>query len=165
MPKRELVTHPLPPIYDRRSKVLILGTMPSPISRSQAFYYANPQNRFWRVICSVLGEEYLTDNQARQNLCLSRGIALWDVIKSCTIEGASDSSIKNAEPNDIARLLEATDIRAIFTTGKTAGRLYQKLCEKQVGLRATVLPSPSGANCAVSFDKLTASYGGILEFL
>lgn len=163
MPTREAIIHPLPPIFNEDSTVLILGTMPSPVSRRQAFYYANPQNRFWRVLCAVLQEGYTEDNKARRALCLSHRIALWDIIKSCTIEGASDSSIRNAVPNDISSLIGKTRIRAVFTTGKTAGRLYTRFCEDKTGIKAVVLPSPSGANCAVSLERLIESYREILK--
>lgn len=161
----DIVFHPIEPVFNSRSRILILGTMPSPKSRQAGFYYAHPQNRFWRVMFSVLGEEFSTDTEKRRELCLSHGIALWDVVKSCEITGAADSSIKNAEPNDLNLILQKADIKAIFTTGKTAQRLYQKLCQSKTGISAAVLPSPSGANCAVSFDSLMISYRAILPFL
>lgn len=161
----ELVVHPIEPVFDENSRILILGTMPSPKSREAMFYYAHPQNRFWRVMFSLFGEEFSTDTEKRRQLCIDHGIALWDVVKSCEIEGAADSSIKNAEPNDLGRILEKADITAAFTTGKTAEKLYKKLCQPKIGIPAIVLPSPSGANCAVSFDKLLQSYRAILPFL
>ena len=161
----ELVVHPIEPVFDENSRILILGTMPSPKSREAMFYYAHPQNRFWRVMFSLFDEEFSTDTEKRRQLCLDYGIALWDVVKSCEIEGAADSSIKNAEPNDLGRILERADITAVFTTGKTAEKLYKKLCQPKIGIPAIVLPSPSGANCAVSFDKLLQSYRAILPFL
>ncbi|MBP0981380.1 MAG: DNA-deoxyinosine glycosylase, partial [Oscillospiraceae bacterium] len=124
-----------------------------------------PQNRFWRVMFSLFDEEFSTDTEKRRQLCIDHGIALWDVVKSCEIEGAADSSIKNAAPNDLGCILEKADIKAIFTTGKTAEKLYKKLCQSKMGIPAIVLPSPSGANCAVSFDKLLQSYRAILPFL
>jgi len=161
----ELVIHPIEPVFDENSRILILGTMPSPKSREAMFYYAHPQNRFWRVMFSLFDEEFSTDTKKRRQLCLDHGIALWDVVKSCEIEGAADSSIKNAEPNDLGRILERADITAVFTTGKTAEKLYKKLCQPKTRIPAIVLPSPSGANCAVSLEKLTESYRAILPFL
>ena len=38
------VIHPLAPVFDAHSRVLILGTMPSPKSRETGFYYGHPQN-------------------------------------------------------------------------------------------------------------------------
>lgn len=160
-----VVFHPLEPVFNSSSRVLILGTMPSPKSRQAGFYYAHPQNRFWRVLFAVMGEEFSTDTVKRRELCLSHGIALWDVVKSCEITGAADSSIKNAVPNDLSIILQKADIKAVFTTGKTAQRLYQKLCFPKTGIPAAVLPSPSGANCAVSLESLMKSYRAILPFL
>lgn len=162
---RQTVQHPLEPIYNDKSRILILGTMPSPVSREQSFYYAHPQNRFWRILCNLLNEPYKSGNAERINICLSHGIALWDVLKSCTIDGARDASIKDAVPNDIARILSAADIKAIFTTGKTAGKFYHRLCENNVGISAIVLPSPSAANASMSLDILIEHYRIILPYL
>jgi len=162
---REQVIHPLQPIFNADSKVLILGTMPSPVSRQQSFYYAHPQNRFWRVMFEILERPYSTEREDRIKLCLDSGIALWDVLQSCSIEGASDSSIKNAVPNDLSVILRTADIKAVFTTGQTAGRLYQKLCFPQTGITAHILPSPSGANCAVKTETLISRYSEILRYL
>lgn len=162
---RQVVEHPIAPIYDENARVLILGTMPSPASRQQAFYYAHPQNRFWRILSTLFNCPQPEDNNARRTLCLSNGIALWDVLRSCTIEGASDASIRDAIPNNIARILATANIRAIFTTGKTAGSLYHRLCEPDTGRAAVILPSPSAANAAMRLDALVACYRVILPYL
>ncbi len=162
---RQTIVHPLPPVYNASSSILILGTMPSPVSRQQAFYYAHPQNRFWKILCELLKCPPVTDNDTRRSLCLSHGIALWDVLQSCTIEGASDASIRDAVPNDIARILAASDIKAIFTTGRTAGNFYHRLCESSTGRPALVLPSPSAANAAMRLETLIARYRIILPYL
>ena len=162
---REQLIHPLSPLYDQNSKVLILGTMPSPKSREQGFYYAHPQNRFWRVLFQLFDKPFSAEREERIKLCLDNGIALWDVIHSCSIEGAADSSIKNAVPNDLSKILETADIKAIFTTGQTAGKLYKKLIQPDTGIEAIVLPSPSGANCAVKADVLLQKYREILNYL
>ncbi|MFV0497028.1 MAG: DNA-deoxyinosine glycosylase [Candidatus Fimivivens sp.] len=162
---RQTVEHPLSPIYNAHSKVLILGTMPSPKSRQHAFYYAHPQNRFWKILCALLGHPPVNDNDARQMLCLSHGIALWDVLQSCTIEGASDASIRDAVPNNIDQILQTTDIQAIFTTGQTAEKFYRRLCEPSTGKPAIVLPSPSAANAAMHLDTLIERYRILLPYL
>lgn len=164
-PARALVQHPLAPIYDPQSRVLLLGTMPSPVSRQQRFYYAHPQNRFWKTLCAVLGEPFCQTAEARRALCLRRGVALWDVLQSCAIRGAADSSIQDPVANDFAPLLQEAKIQAVFATGQTAARLYRKLCQSQTGLPIAVLPSPSAANCAVSQDILIEKYRAILPFL
>ena len=154
-----LVTHEFGPWYDAQSRVLILGTMPSPKSREAGFYYAHPQNRFWRVLPALYGEPRLVgDIAAQQDFLTRRHIALWDVLASCEITGASDSSIRNPVPNDMNVILCAAPIRAIFATGQKAGALYKKYCLPQCGMPAHILPSTSPANCAVNLDALRAKY-------
>lgn len=154
-----LVTHTFGPWYDAQSRVLILGTMPSPKSREAGFYYAHPQNRFWRVLPMVFGEPPLTGDIPAQQAFLTRHhIALWDVLESCEIEGASDASIRNPVPNDMHVILRTAPIRAIFVTGQKAGALYKKYCLPQCGVPAQVLPSTSPANCAVKLDALCEKY-------
>ena len=92
-------------------------------------------------------------------------IALWDVIASCDIEGSSDSSIKNAVPNDLAPILSVADIRKIYCNGATSHRLYQKYIAPQTGKDAVKLPSTSPANAAWQVDRLVAEWNAILQFL
>ena len=152
--ERERVTHTLPPIFDENSRVLVLGSMPSPVSRRVGMYYGNKGNRFWKAIAAAFGEAYPASDAEKHAFLKRNRIALWDVLKSCEIAGASDQSIKNAEPNDFARITAAADIRAVFTTGKIAAAYYKKFTGKD----SVCLPSPSGANCAVPFSALVESY-------
>lgn len=162
----EFLRHPLAPVYDAHSRVLILGTMPSPKSREQGFYYAHPQNRFWPLIAGVLQQLVPMGTAARRQFALENGIALWDVLASCRIQGADDGSIREPVANDLRPLLEAADICAVFTTGRTAFRLYQRLCQPQTGRRALYLPSPSAANCRFYTPaQLEEAYRAILPFL
>jgi hypoxanthine-DNA glycosylase len=143
------LTHPWPPFYDERSRVLILGTFPSPRSREMGFCYGHPQNVFWKTIATVLEvEEPPRDVPLRREFLRKHRIAVWDVLHACTIEGASDASIKNPEPNRFAPLLAKSNIHTIFTTGRTATNLFNKLCVEECGLEAHYLPSTSPANCA-----------------
>ncbi len=158
------VEHPLAPVYDERSRVLILGTMPSPRSRATGFYYNHPQNRFWKVMAALFDEPTPASNEQKEHLALRHGIALWDVLASCTIEGASDGSIGACVPNDIGQVLGAAPIEAIFCTGAKAAELYQKHCETACGMPATRLPSTSPANAAASLAQLIEAYRAILPF-
>mgnify|MGYP000442869762 CR=1 FL=1 len=90
----EYVTHTLEPLYDGESRVLILGTMPSPKSRAVGFYYSHPQNRFWRVLADVFQQALPVSKEEKVAFCLRNHIALWDVLRSCAIEGADDGSIR-----------------------------------------------------------------------
>lgn len=164
MPKE--VTHAFEPVYDRTSEILMLGTMPSPKSRENGFYYSHPQNRFWPVLAAVLGDKPPKNNEERQEFLYRHNIALWDVLHSCSIEGASDSSIRNPVPNDIARVLKAAPIRAVFTTGKKADELYRRYCLPQTGMQAICLPSTSPANIGrFPFAELASAYRCILPYL
>lgn len=162
----EWVNHSgIEPVFDSSSKVLLLGTMPSPKSREAGFYYAHPQNRFWPVLASLFGETVPVGREARRNFALRHGIALWDVLESCHIEGASDASIRGGIPNDLSYVLKAAPIRAVFTTGTTAHRLYQKLCAEKTGVPDMALPSTSPANARMRLADLTQAYQVILKYL
>lgn len=160
--KTEKIVHPFAPIYDARSRVLILGSMPSVASRQQAFYYAHPRNRFWPLMAALDGALLETVEQ-RTAFLHRRHFALWDVIASCTIAGSSDASIRDVQVNDFKPLLAATEIKTIVTTGKTAGRLYQKYAQADTGMEALILPSTSPANAAMSLDQLIAAYRFLFE--
>ncbi|MDR0477760.1 MAG: DNA-deoxyinosine glycosylase [Desulfobulbaceae bacterium] len=141
------LVHPWPPLYDQASKVLILGTFPSPKSRQMGFPYGHPQNIFWRTLATLLGQPPPARQVATvKQFALDNGIALWDVLHACDIDGAADASIKKPEANLFAPILAETNITAIFTTGKTATNLFNKLCAAEAGMTATYLPSTSPAN-------------------
>ena len=156
------VLHNIPPVFDKNSRVLILGSFPSVKSREGEFFYHHPQNRFWRVLAAVCGEETPGTIPEKRALLLRHRIALWDVIASCEITGSSDASIKNAVPNDLRRILEAAPIDRICTNGQTAHRLYQKYLAEQTDLPETALPSTSPANAAWSLERLTEAWRVIL---
>lgn len=156
------VTHEIQPVFDSRSRVLLLGTMPSPASREQGFYYGHPQNRFWRVLAAIFNEPAPRTIDEKRDMLLRHHIALWDVLASCEIEGASDASIRDAQPNNLARIFDVADIRAVFATGTKAGELYHKLVEPPLGVPCTTLPSTSPANAKMKLDDLADAYGKAL---
>lgn len=148
------VTHTFEPVYNGESRVLVLGTFPSVKSRENAFYYGHPQNRFWKVIAAITKEKVPVSIDEKKSMLLKHGIAIWDVISSCDIEGSSDSSIKNVVPNDVAGLLEKSRIVKIYGNGGTACRLYDKFCKEKNGAEIIKLPSTSPANAAFSLERL-----------
>ena len=156
------VTHEIQPVFDSRSRVLLLGTMPSPASREQGFYYGHPQNRFWRVLAAIFDEPAPRTIEEKRDMLLHHHIALWDVLASCEIEGASDASIRDARANDLSRIFDAADIRAVFATGTKAGELYRKLIEPTLGVPCTTLPSTSPANAKMKLGDLADAYGKAL---
>ncbi len=160
------VVHTLPPVIDSGSRVLILGTIPSPKSREAGFYYGHPQNRFWPLLAALFDEETPHDVDARKQLLKRHHIALWDVLARCDIAGADDGSIRHPVVNPIENLLQQADIRAIFTTGTKAAALYHRYCEPRTGRRALPLPSPSPANCRFhTFNTLLEAYRALLPYL
>ena len=171
-----LVTHTIPPVWDSESRILILGTMPSPASRKAGFFYMHAQNRFWPVMARIFGEEFLHKNndadkkaaiEERIAFLKHHRIALWDVLSECEISGASDSSIKKELPNDFSEILAASKIAHIFCTGKTAFNLYKKHCAKKYSTPFSYLPSTSPANqSAWPTEKLAEEYKReILKFI
>lgn len=156
-----MLKHPFPPLYDANSKILILGSFPSVKSREQLFFYGHPQNRFWRVVAQVYGAPVPQSIEEKRAFLLQNGIALWDVIASCSITGSSDASIKNVQPNDLAPILKGADIRRIFVNGKTAEKYYNQYIRPRLGRAAICLPSTSPANAAWTVEKLVEAWSVI----
>ena len=114
--------HNIPPLYDKNSRVLILGSFPSVKSRKAAFFYAHPQNRFWPTLATLFGEETPKTVEEKRSLALRHGVALWDTIGLCEIVGSSDASITNVVPNDLRVILDAAARRMIATPDTAAQR-------------------------------------------
>ena len=152
------VAHPFDPVVSPESRVLILGSFPSVKSREQGFYYGHPQNRFWRVLAEVYHEPLPLTIEAKRELVLRHGLALWDVIASCDITGSSDASVKNAVPVDIARVMRAARIQTVICNGGLSGKLYARYLQPLTGIEALVLPSTSPANAAWTLPRLVAAW-------
>lgn len=152
------LTHTFEPVFDNNSKVLILGSFPSVKSRENHFYYGHPQNRFWKVLAKVFEVEVPTTIEEKKTFLLAHGIAIWDVIESCTIIGSSDNSIKDVVVNDFSKVLENSSIEKIYVNGGKAHELYKKYAEPKTGIEATKLPSTSPANAAWSLEKLCVAW-------
>ena len=90
-------------------------------------------------------------------------LALWDTLESCTITGASDASIRDVVPNDIASLLAKAPIEAVFCNGATAYRIYTKYLLPVSGIPAVKLPSTSPANAACRPETLREVWGEALK--
>ncbi len=155
--------HQIEPVYDKDSKILILGSFPSVRSREAGFFYGHPQNRFWKTVAAVFEEDVPATIEEKKKMLLRNGIALWDVVASCEIEGSSDSSIRNVRPNDIKKLIGETSISRIYVNGRTALKLYRKYLEEQLDMKAAVLPSTSPANAVYSLDRLVEEWRIIKE--
>ena len=153
-----MIVHPFPPLYNKESRILILGSFPSLKSREQMFFYGHPQNRFWKVVSEIFKCDIPRTIEDKKQLLYQNGIALWDVIASCEITGSSDSSIKNVEVNDISKILKEADIKQIFLNGKTAEKYYKKYTKAQINREAICLPSTSPANAAWSAERLVEKW-------
>ena len=161
----EHIVHSFEPVYDKASEILILGTLPSVKSRENNFYYGHKQNRFWKVLATLLKEPVPDTIEEKKAMLLVHRIALWDVIQSCDIKGSSDSSIKNVQPTDIGMILEKTNVTQIYANGNKAGQLYKRYQFPVTGIEATVLPSTSPANAAWSLARLCEAWKTILHDL
>ena len=158
-----MLIHPIAPVYDSHSKIIILGSFPSVKSREMGFFYGHPQNRYWKVLAALFQEETPQTIPQRRDFLLRRHIAAWDVIRSCDIAGSSDSSIKNVTVNDLSEILSAADIRNIYVNGKTAEKMYNKYTAPRLGRACICLPSTSPANAAWNLSRLIAAWRIILE--
>ena len=155
------ITHPIPPVYDSNSRILILGSFPSVKSREEKFFYGHPQNRFWKVTAAIFGEETPTTTDEKRAFLLRNRIAVWDVLASCEIKGSADNTICNATPNDLTKILSEANIEQIYLNGKTAYRYYQEYIEPKSGRKAILLPSTSPANAAWTLEKLIKEWAQI----
>lgn len=157
-----MLTHPIAPVYDGRSRILILGSFPSARSRETGFFYGHPQNRFWKLLAFLYGQNIPANIEEKRAFLLSNRIALWDVIASCEIQGSSDASISAVTANDLSPLLQAASIKKIFTNGKKADALYSKYILPQTQRQTVCLPSTSPANASWTFEKLCMAWQVIL---
>ncbi|MCH4191937.1 MAG: DNA-deoxyinosine glycosylase [Butyrivibrio sp.] len=159
-----MITHPFPPLYDENSEILILGSFPSVKSREMNFFYGHPQNRFWKVMSTILQEPLPVTVTEKKAMLLGHHIALFDVIRSCDIEGSSDSSIRNVQVNDLSDIIKTSRIgNRIYVNGNKARDLYMKYTLPQTGIPCITLPSTSPANAAFSVDRLVRIWGEKLD--
>ena len=159
----EHIVHPIPPLYDENSRVLVLGSFPSIKSREAMFFYGHPQNRFWRLLALLCGEPEPKTVEEKKRLALSHGVAMWDSIHSCTIVGSSDSSVRDVVPNDLSVILENSRVEKIFCNGALSHRMYMKHIYPNTGIAAVKLPSTSPANAAFSLDRLAKCWKVIFD--
>ena len=157
--------HGFEPVFDARSRVLVLGSFPSELSRENQFYYGNPRNRFWGVVAMCLGVDVprLDDIAGKKAMLLEHGIALWDVVQSCDIKGSSDASIRNVVPARIERVLSVARIETIAVNGRTAETLYNRYLRDTTGIEAVCLPSTSPANASWTFGRLVSAWCEVLD--
>ena len=157
------IQHPFGPLFCPDSRVLILGSFPSVKSREQNFFYGHPQNRFWKVVAALFGQEPPQTIPDKKELILSHHLALWDSIASCVITGSSDASIREVKPNDLRIILDHARIDRIYCNGRKSHEMYEKYILPVLGREAACLPSTSPANAQWSLEKLIAAWSVIRE--
>lgn len=138
------------PVFDEKSRILILGSFPSVLSRKGGFYYGNKQNRFWSMLADAFACPIPVTNEQKRELVLSRGIALWDIVTDCEIKGSMDADIRNYEVADLYEILNKTDIEKILINGAKAYEIFSAHYPELLN-RAVKMPSTSSAN--VRYDK------------
>lgn len=156
-----MIQHEIKPVYNRNSRILILGSFPSVKSREGGFFYHHPQNRFWKVLAALTDEPIPVSIKEKKELLLTHGIAVYDVIASCDIVGSSDSSIANVIPSNIEEILLHSSVKKIYVNGQKAYELYEKYQKKQTKIEAIKLPSTSPANAAKSLEALIQDWSVI----
>ena len=132
-------------------------------SREGRFFYHHPQNRFWKVISALTGDDFLTDVETKRELLLKYRIAVWDVIGSCKIKGSSDSSIEDVVPNDIGKILKESRISHIYANGGKSYEMYRKYIYPVTGIDAVKLPSTSPANAAWNLERLIGEWRNLID--
>lgn len=156
------VIHNIKPIYNKNSKILILGSMPSVKSREEKFYYAHKTNKFWKII-NILFNVNLNTVEEKMKFLIENNIAIWDTIKSCEIKGSKDSSIKNIKVNNIQKIIKNSNIKHIFCIGNTSYNVFVKNIKTSIPI--TKLPSTSSANAKYKIDDLVKKFKLIKEIL
>ncbi|WP_122871929.1 DNA-deoxyinosine glycosylase [Campylobacter showae] len=151
-------THPFKPIFDKNSKILILGSFPSVISRKFGFYYANPQNRFWRVLAGILNTPLPESIDEKIKFLLAHRIAIYDAAISCEIKGSSDAKMTAVEPANLEPIFSGARVVQVFANGGKAHEICEKYLKNQIlnatGKEAAKLPSTSPANANFSLERL-----------
>ena len=160
-------THPFKPIFDKNSKILILGSFPSVVSRKLGFYYANPQNRFWRVLAGVLNAPLPESIDEKIKFLLAHRIAIYDAAISCEIKGSSDAKMTAVEPANLEPIFSGAHIAQVFSNGGKAHEICEKYLKTQIlnatGKPSVKLPSTSSANANFSFERLVQEWTIVAE--
>ena len=162
-------THPFKPIFDKNSKILILGSFPSVISRKFGFYYANPQNRFWRVLAGILNANVPESTDEKIKFLLSHHIAIYDAAISCEIEGSSDAKMSKIVPVNLKPIFKEANITQVYANGGKAYEICKKYLNDEIlkvtGKEPVKLPSTSPANAKFSLEKLANEWSMIVRTL
>ncbi len=162
-------THPFQPIFDKNSKILILGSFPSVVSRKFGFYYANPQNRFWRVLAQILNAPPPANTDEKISFLLTHRIAIYDAAICCEIKGSSDAKMTAVVPANLELIFSGARILQVFANGGKAHEICEKHLKTQIlnatGREPVKLPSTSPANANFSFERLAQEWTVVADTL
>ncbi|QCP48686.1 DNA-deoxyinosine glycosylase [Trinickia violacea] len=157
-----------PPVVDRNTRVLVLGSLPGEVSLAQNQYYAHKQNRFWHLMGDVIGEPLPSMGyEARLQALLDHRVGLWDVIAKARREGSLDSRIRDHAANDLAALVAALpNLAAVVFNGGTAAKIgMQALADSRISLDLIKLPSSSPAYAAVPYAEKLRAWEALRKWL
>ena len=149
----ETIVHPLSPLYDENSKILILGSFPSVKTREYGFFYGHPQNRFWKLMEKLFDVDLDVSIEDRKKFLLEHHIAVYD------------SSIKNVMPSNLKEIVDCANIKHVFCNGTASFKCFERYHAKNLGVESTKLPSTSPANARFRLDDLEKEWKVILEYL
>ena len=158
-----------PPIENPAARVLILGSMPGIASLRAGQYYGHPRNQFWPLLGDLLNRDFAAlAYPARLQALRTAGIALWDVLRSCSRQGSLDADIAadSIVVNDFVPFFERhPGIGHVCCNGSTAERLFIKWVQPRLGARAPHiwrLPSTSPAHAALNYQAKLERWRAVL---
>lgn len=161
----QTIIHPLDPVYNHESKVLILGSFPSVKTRKYGFFYGHPQNRFWPLMEALFEVDLSREIPERKAFLLDHHLAVYDSIYQCDIIGSADASIQNVVPSDLNKIIQESTIQAVFCNGSLSYKTYQKYQAKETGIPAQQVPSTSPANARYRLEDLVTAWQKLLDYL
>lgn len=153
------------PWNDKRSRILILGSMPGVQSIKKQQYYANPRNQFWPIIYSLFSEPLDRNYNERIFFIQEKGIALWDVIRTCCRTGSLDSKIESETVNDFKGLFNNyPNLKLVAFNGTKAFEVYKKRVGFDLAsIEYKLLPSTSPAN-TMKFETKLKEWRAITDY-
>lgn len=158
-----------PPIENPNASILILGSMPGKESLRAGQYYAHPRNVFWPIMGELAGATPDLTYAARIQKLKSAGIALWDVLASCTRRSSLDANIEadTIISNDFAAFFHThPQISQVYFNGAMTAQCFRKYALPTLNYPALQyhhLPSTSPANAAMSYPQKLQAWRVILR--
>jgi len=152
--------HCFPPVTNKATRLLVLGSLPGAVSLARSQYYAHPQNQFWRLMSRVVDRDLVPlDYDSRLQALLDARVGLWDTVAAATRPGSLDADIRLHTASDLAALAATLpELRAIAFNGGTSARIGRRQLAGVEGIDLVDLPSSSPAYASVGFEAKLASW-------